>query len=202
MAAHVEFRQVQGRVTQGDDRHFFASAGHNGAGFVGASRQHRMALIARGDLGQGFTAFIDQRQLDFTQGFARFQRGGEHVSLFGMAAHMQANVSNVEVGDLKVPAKAAGRIHDRNINAGLLQFLDFLYRQKADVAPVRPAVSGVARHVNAVGHRLQLVKLVAANRAFKFAGGVLVAIVVIVVFFVFCNVAAFFSATHLLQKGG
>ena len=114
---------------------------------------------------------------------------------------MQANVGDVKIAYLVVPAKTAGRIHHRHVNARLLQLLDFFHRQVTHIAPVLALIGGKPPHVDTGGQFAQLVELVTTDRAFELARGVVVATVVGLFFFsVGSRRAPLAPSTHLLQK--
>jgi len=121
-----------------------------------------------------------------------------------MPAQVQADVGDVVVRDLVVPAEAAGLVHDGHVDAGLLQLLDVLHRQEAHVAAVGPRIGREAAEVDALAHRAQLVQHPAAHRALEAALVVAVAVVVVAalaVFFAGVDLALA-PAAHLLQEGG
>ena len=119
-----------------------------------------------------------------------------------MPAHVQADFGDVEVGHLVVPAEAAGRVHDGDVDAGLLQLLDLLHRQEADVAAIRSLVGGKAAQVDALGRLAQLlVELPARDGALEApVAAVAVPLAVDLAFLVDAR-AALAPARHLFQEG-
>ena len=207
VAAHVVFRQIQRRVAQRNHRHFLVAPRHHGPRLVGAAGQHRVAIAIGGGLGQALAVVVHQIDGHTAQGLPAFERGGKHIGLQGMAAHMQPDVGDVEVGHLVVKTKAAWRVHHGHVDAGLLQFLDFFHRQVAHIAPVGPGIGGKAAQVHAAGQRAQFVQHIARHRALEAAARVDVAILVVAFLALGCvGLAAVGglvgAATHALQKRG
>ena len=202
MAADVVLRQVQRRLAQRQHRHLLAAARHHHARLVGVALEHGVAGSVAGGLRDGLAAAVQQRQLDTLERLAAGQRGGKDVGLRGVPAQVQADLGDVEIGHLEIPAEAAGRVHHGDVDAGLTQLADLLHRQEADVAAVRAGVGGEAAQVDALGAGAQLlVKLPARDRALQAAAAPLaVAVVVDLAVLVDARAGAITPAGHLFQE--
>ena len=128
-----------------------------------------MALAVGRRLGERLAGAVDQLEDRARDGLAALERDGIGFDAVAVAAGVQADVADVEIADLVFIAEAAGLAHHRDVDAGLLQFLDAFDRQEGDVAAVRLVVGDEAALVNAGRQRVQAVQVPVADRALQAA---------------------------------
>ncbi|MNS27176.1 hypothetical protein D3C72_591200 [compost metagenome] len=169
MAARIELRQVQRRFAQGQHGHFLVARGADDARIGEAAVKTHMALRIGSGLGQRLARAVHQFEHGAGNGLARLQRHGIGFDAVVVTARMQADVADVEIRDLVFVAEPARLAHDRDIDAGLLQFLHAFNRQEGDVAAVRLVVGDETALIDAGRQRIQAVQIPVADRAFQAA---------------------------------
>ena len=169
MAADVELGQVQRGLGQRQHRHFLVARGADQARIGEAAFEAHMALAVGRRLGERLAGAVDQLEDRARDGLAALERDGIGFDAVAVAAGVQADVADVEIADLVFIAEAAGLAHHRDVDAGLLQFLDAFDRQEGDVAAVRLVVGDEAALVNAGRQRVQAVQVPVADRALQAA---------------------------------
>ena len=94
---------------------------------------------------------VEYLQFHPAHGVAAVERGGMHEQLVLVGTRMQADVADGEERGLEITGELAGALHHREVEAGLLQFLDVLGRQVGQQALVGLATQQEAVDVDRFG---------------------------------------------------
>ena len=130
--AHREFGQIQRRLIERQQRDVLAAARNKHVRRLQLVGQHRVAVAVGLGLEDGFARAVQHLQFDAGDGAAVLQRRGMDEELVLVRAHVQADIADGEEGGFELVVELAGALHHREVQAGLLQFLDILDRQISD----------------------------------------------------------------------
>ncbi|CUJ06680.1 Uncharacterised protein [Achromobacter dolens] len=169
MAAGIEFGQVQRGLGQRQHGHFLVTRGPDHAGVGEAAVKAHVALAIGLGLGQRLTGAIHQFEQRARDRLTALERHRVGLDAVAVAARVQADVADIEVGDLVFVAETAGLAHHRDVDAGFLQFLDAFDRQEGDVAAVRLVVRQEAALVDTGRQGVQAVQVPVADRTLQAA---------------------------------
>lgn len=128
-----------------------------------------MALGIRVGLGQHLAGAVEHLDQRARNGHAVLQRYGIGLDALGVAARVQADIADIEIGHLVFIAEPARLAHDRDINTRLLQLLDAFDRQKGHMAAVGLVVGQETSLVDAGGQAVQAVQVPVADRSLQAA---------------------------------
>ena len=148
---HIKLRQIQRRLIERQHRHVFATQrGQYMRGIQGVVQQ-RIAVAVGTGFEDSFAARIQHLQVHPAQAVAGGKRCGMHKHFVLVSAHMQADVANAEKRGIKLTLERACFLHDREIQAGLLQLANALNGQIGQHALVACAAQHKAVHVHRLG---------------------------------------------------
>ena len=204
VAAGVEFGQVERGFAQRQDRHFLVARRANDPCVGKAAIEADVALRIGGGLGQRLARAVHQFEHCARNRLARLQRHRIGLDAVTVATRMQPDVADIEIRDLVFVSETAGLAHDRDVDAGFLQFLDAFDRQERDVAAIGLVVGDEAALVDAGRERVEPVQIPIADRALQAAvtGVAPVVFVIVATVIVFRLGGAAADAQHGFKQFG